>query len=326
MLLERHMTSHQLHADHVRTFERNRFVYPVLSRRSGGISVGVNLNPDKICNFDCIYCQVDRTSQSETQFVEIDPLLDELRSTLELVASGAIYETEKFHGVPPHLRRLNDIAFSGDGEPTTYKNFDKIIEACAAVKREFESRLGGMQLERTAFQAGGEDVPVRSPSATRTPEPEIKMVLITNASMFHRPHVQRGLAILDQNNGEIWAKLEAGTEAYYQLIERTPIPFRQILDNITAAARVRPLVIQSLFMRVQGEPPPIAELEAFCDRLNEISAAGGRLKLVQVYTVARRPAESFVAPLDDAEVDAIVELVQRRTGLAAQAYYGSTAW
>ncbi len=82
------------------------------------------------------------------------------------------------------------------------------------------------------------------------------MVLITNASMFHRPHVERGLAILDANQGEIWAKLEAGTDAYYQLVERTPIPFRQILDNITAAARVRPLVIQSLFMRIHGEPPP----------------------------------------------------------------------
>src|SRR5438477_2363264 len=102
-----------LHTQHQRSFEANRFVYPVLSRRSGGISIGVNLNPDKTCNFDCIYCQVDRTSQSETQFVEIDALLDELRATLELVASGAIYETEKFRDVPPQLRHLNDIAFSG---------------------------------------------------------------------------------------------------------------------------------------------------------------------------------------------------------------------
>ena len=85
-----------LHTDHARLFEQNRFVYPVLSRRSGGISIGVNLNPDKICNFDCIYCQVDRTRQSETKFVAMEGLLAELRSTLDLVASGAIYETEKF--------------------------------------------------------------------------------------------------------------------------------------------------------------------------------------------------------------------------------------
>jgi len=283
-----------LHTQHPRRFETNRFVYPVLSRRSGGISVGVNLNPDKVCNFDCIYCQVDRRSASETRFVAMDQLLDELESTLQLVASGQLFEHEKFATTPPELRRLNDIAFSGDGEPTTYRNFDEIIAACAAIKR------------RLALA-------------------DVKMILITNASMFHRPHVAAGLAILDQNNGEIWAKLEAGTEAYFKLVDRTTIPFRQILDNITAAARVRPLVIQSLFMRVHGEPPDDAELAAFCDRLNEIVAAGGQLKLIQVYTVARQPAESFVAPLTDAEVDAIVRLVEQRTGLPAQAFYGAAA-
>jgi wyosine [tRNA(Phe)-imidazoG37] synthetase (radical SAM superfamily) len=286
------MTTHQLHTQHERSFETNRFVYPVLSRRSQGLSIGVNLNPDKVCNFDCIYCQVDRTRQSETRFVEIDGLLAELGGVLDFVSSGAIYETEKFRETPLVLRRLNDVAFSGDGEPTTYKNFDEIIAACAELKRS----------------RGLDDV---------------KMVLITNASMFHRPHVERGLATLDANNGEIWAKLEAGTEEYFKLVDRTPIPFQQILDNVAAAARVRPLVIQSLFMRVAGEPPSAAELSAFCDRLNEIAAAGGQLKLVQVYTVARRPAEDFVASLSDAEVDAIVALVGARTGLPAAAFYGS---
>src|ERR1700749_4155039 len=82
------MPSLPLHTDHTRLFEHNRFVYPVLSRRSGGISIGVNLNPDKVCNFDCIYCQVDRRSQSETRFVETAPLIDELRTTLDFVTSG----------------------------------------------------------------------------------------------------------------------------------------------------------------------------------------------------------------------------------------------
>ena len=285
------MSAVPLHTRHERTFEQNRFVYPVLSRRSEGISIGVNLNPDKVCNFDCIYCQVDRTSQSETQFVETDALLCELGSVIDLCTSGAIFQTEKFQDTPPPFRRLNDIAFSGDGEPTTFKNFDEVIAACADLKR-----------------ARGMD--------------KVKMVLITNASMFHRPHVQRGLAILDEHNGEIWAKLEAGTQEYFKLIDRTPISFQQILDNIAAAAKVRPLVIQALFMRVANEPPVSAELVAFCDRLNEITAAGGRLKLVQVYTVARRPAESYVTPLADEEVDAIVELVRSRTGLEAKAYYG----
>lgn len=290
--------SHPLHARHERTFHDNRFVYPVLSRRSGGISLGVNLNPDKICNFDCIYCQVDRTRQGETQFVEIDGLLAELESMLALVASGELYDTAEFSQTPPRFRRLNDIAFSGDGEPTTYRNFDQIISSCAAVLKKGSGVI-----------VGGEPV---------------KMVLITNASMFHREHVRRGLAILDAHHGEIWAKLDAGSEAYYHLVERTPIPFRQILENITEAARARPLVIQSLFMRIHGEPPSGAELSAFCDRLNEIAKAGGMLKLIQIYTIARRPAESFVTPLGDSEVDAIVALVKERTGLPAAAFYGVT--
>ena len=283
-----------LHTRHERSFETNRFVYPVLSRRSEGISVGVNLNPDKVCNFDCIYCQVDRTTQSTTRFVETEQLLQELEATLRLVTSGEIFEHPKFRDTPRHLRRLNDVAFSGDGEPTTYQNFDELMQACADLKRR-------LSLD------------------------QVKMVLITNASMFHRPHVERGLAILDQNNGEIWAKLEAGTAEYFKLIDRTPIPFDQILRNITAAAKVRPLVIQALLMRVHGEPPSQHELEAFCDRLSEITAAGGKLKLIQVYTVARPPAESFVTPLADTEVDAITNLVITRTGLAAKSFYGSSS-
>lgn len=286
------MQSLPLHTQHQRSFEANRFVYPVLSRRSGGISIGVNLNPDKVCNFDCIYCQVNRVQQSETRFVDLAGLQAELESMLQFVITGEIYKHEKFAATPEHLRRLNDIAFSGDGEPTTYRNFDEIVAKCAEIKR----RLGLDQ---------------------------VKMVLITNASMFHRPHVQRGLEVLDANQGEIWAKLDAGTDAYYHLIERTTIPFRQVLDNITAAAQVRPLVIQALFMRVHGAPPSAEEQLAFCDRLNEITTAGGKLKLIQIYTVARQPAESFVAPLTSAEVDALTDLVRQRTHLPAAPFYGA---
>ena len=184
------MQKNALHTSHERSFATNRFVYPVLSRRSQGVSIGINLNPDKVCNFDCVYCQVDRTTTSETRFVELDQLLLELDHMLALVASGELFKTEQFQGVPESLQRLNDIAFSGDGEPTTYRNFDEIIGACAELK------------QRHGLAA-------------------VKMVLITNASMFHRKHVQRGLEILDANQGEIWAKLDAGTDEYFHLIERT---------------------------------------------------------------------------------------------------------
>jgi len=283
------MTSWQtLHTKHPRSWHENKFVYPVLSRRSHGISIGVNLNPDKVCNFDCIYCQVDRRSEAETKFVETAQLLEEIDHMLSLVTSGALFDDEPFREVPSDRRRLNDIAFSGDGEPTTYRNFDEILTAVAELKR-------------------------------RHSLPNVKMVLITNASMFHKPAVERGLAILDEINGEIWAKLEAGTDEYYQLVERTKIPFRRILDNITAAAQVRPLVIQSLFMRINGVAPPDAEIDAFCQRLSEIVAAGGQLKLVQVYTVARTPAESFVTSLKDGELEAIAAKVRAR-GIEADVF------
>ena len=151
---------------------------------------------------------------------------------------------------------------------------------------------------------------------------EPKLILITNASMFHRPAVERGLETLDAHNGEIWAKLEAGTDEYFRLIERTVVPFERVLENITAAACRWPVVIQSLFMRVAGDPPTELEIEAFCDRLCEITAAGGELKLVQVYTVARPPAESFVTALSDAELTAIAGRVVERCRVRTAVFGG----
>ena len=203
-------TSSNLFADHPRSFRENRYVYPVLSRRAGGISIGVNLNLDKVCNFDCIYCQVDRREMGVKEFVEIDRLRAELDAAIELFTSGRLFEGPQFQGTPEALRRLNDVALSGDGEPTTYRNFAEIVSACAEVRRRHG--LDGM-----------------------------KLVLITNASTFDREGVRRGLEALDRNNGEIWAKLDAGTEDYYRLVARSPIFFWRILNNILDAARVRPL-------------------------------------------------------------------------------------
>lgn len=280
----------QLHQDHSRSWHENKFVYPVLSRRSRGISIGLNLNPDKICNFDCIYCQVNRRSEAETRFVERDRMLAELDHMLSFVSGGEIYNDEKFQSVPSELRRLNDIAFSGDGEPTTYRNFDEIVCNVANLKAKHDLDT-------------------------------VKMILITNASMFHRPVVEKALETFDENNGEIWAKLDAGTEEYYKLVERTTIPFSQILENIALAARIRPIIIQSLFMRIDGVPPTSQEIEAFCIRLNEIVQTGGTIETVQIYTIARPPAESNVTSLLQEEVNGIAETVATKTGLNVERYY-----
>src|SRR5437764_14098337 len=100
-----------VHRDHRRSFADNLYVYAVVSRRSKGVSIGLNLNPDKVCNFDCVYCQVDRRTPPDVRDVEVPRLLDELEGMLDLVADGGLFEVERFRATPPALRRLNDIAF-----------------------------------------------------------------------------------------------------------------------------------------------------------------------------------------------------------------------
>src|SRR5829696_5113455 len=98
--------------DHRRAFERNRYVYAVVSRRSKGVSIGLNLNPDKVCNFDCVYCQVDRKSPPIVRDVDVPGLLRELDEMLEALHTGELFTIPRFQETPAALRRLNDIAFS----------------------------------------------------------------------------------------------------------------------------------------------------------------------------------------------------------------------
>ncbi len=282
-----------LFQSHARSFEDNRFVYAVVSRRSGGVSIGVNLNPDKYCNFDCVYCQVDRTVPGARVLRKLDlpQLRDELDGMVELAVGGGLFEGTRFSTTPPEFRRLKDIALSGDGEPTVSPVFGDVVQLCADVRA-----------------AHGLD--------------DVKLVLITNATMLQHPRVVKALEVFDTNNGEIWGKLDAGTEDYYRRVDRTEVKLSDVMANLVATARKRPIVVQSLFMRLDGEGPPPEEQAAYCDRLCEIVAAGGRLKLVQIHTIARPPAESFATPLENGEVDAIAEFVRCRTGLAVEAYYG----
>src|SRR5581483_1945190 len=279
-----------LFTQHSRSWRDNRFVYPVISRRSKGLSIGVNLNPDKICNFDCIYCCVDRTTPPTIRDVDLELLRDELSHMLELFKSGELFRQPPFEETPSHLRRLNDIAFSGDGEPTSYPQFQ---EAC---------QLSASLLQQASLN-------------------DTKLVVITNATLFHQPRVQRALEFLDHHNGEIWAKLDAGTELYYRLVERTSIPLKRVLENILLAGKVRPIVIQSLFMNVSAQPPSAEEIDEYVKRLSELRDGGCQIKLVQVYTIARGTAETYVTPLPKSRVDSIAEKV-RAASLNVEPYYG----
>ena len=280
------------HRSHSRHWRDNLYVYPVISRRSRGLSIGVNLNPDKACNFNCAYCQVDRTVAPAVRRVDLPVLREELTILVREAQSGALFADPAFAQVPGSLRRIEDIAFSGDGEPTASKHFPAAVELAAEIKRD----------------AG----------LTQT-----RIVLITNACFLQEPRVVTALEILDHNQGQIWAKLDAGTEAYYRQINRAKhSSLQQVVENITATARVRPLVIQSLFLMLHGAAPTEDEIAAYCDRLNEIQRAGGRISHVQVYTVARVPAESYVEALADAEVDVLAQRIHAATSVPTEAYHG----
>jgi wyosine [tRNA(Phe)-imidazoG37] synthetase (radical SAM superfamily) len=276
---------------HERIWQQNRYVYPVVSRRSKGISIGVNLNPDKVCNFDCIYCSVDRKTPLPawgTRDLDLAILRQELAAMIALAADGGIYQFDPFDQIPAQLRRVNDVAFSGDGEPTTCPQFDDAVKLAAEVVEDSSLK-------------------------------DVKLVLITNATMFHKPDVRQTLSFLDQHPGEIWAKLDAGTEAYYEVVDRSGVPLRRVLENLLWCCRERETVIQTLLMKVHGEAPPATEIAAYIGRLQEIVRGGGRIKLVQLYTVARGTTEPFATPLSAAALEGIAGQV-RKAGLAVEVY------
>ncbi|MCL2647367.1 MAG: hypothetical protein FWD61_10255 [Phycisphaerales bacterium] len=270
---------------HERLWQQNRYVYPVVSRRAKGISIGINLNPDKVCNFNCLYCCVDRKISSQSKTVELSILRQELADMLQLARSGDIYKFDPFDKIPNPLRRINDVAFSGDGEPTSCPNFP---EACH------------LATELT-----------RPSSNSSCPDP-IKLVVITNATLFQQPKVAAVLTWLNTHNpnSEIWAKLDVGSDAYYHLINRSAVSFKRIMGNILWYSQMRPIVIQSLFMNVFGRPPGPEEIDAYITRLVNLLAAKGKIKLVQLYTVARRTNEAYVTPLSEPDLQSIAARVR----------------
>ncbi|MCH7872550.1 MAG: hypothetical protein IID33_12705, partial [Planctomycetes bacterium] len=223
-------TLRQAYGSHPRKWRDFLYCYPVISRRSKGLSIGINLNPDGACNFDCVYCCVDRTRPPAVRKVDLVILENELRQLIE-AARTSIFDEPEFRDIPPPLRRINDIAFSGDGEPTASPHFGQAAEIAAKIRQEFQLSSA-------------------------------KIITITDACFLRQASVVEALAFLDDHNGEIWAKLDAGTEAYFQLVDRPNKSLSHVLDNILAAARIRPIVIQSIFMRMHGQPPPAEERPA----------------------------------------------------------------
>src|SRR5262245_2052103 len=187
-----------------RDFLKNRFVYTVLSPRARGLSVGVNMNPDKRCNFDCVYCEVNRAEPARESRLDVPAMSAELERTLELVRSGGLRERPCYRGAPPELLALRHVALSGDGEPTLCPNFVEAVEGVVHLRA------------RGRF-------------------PFFKLVLLTNASGLDQPGVTEGLRLFTPRD-EIWAKLDAGTQDYMSRVNKTDVPLETIQANILALA------------------------------------------------------------------------------------------
>jgi wyosine [tRNA(Phe)-imidazoG37] synthetase (radical SAM superfamily) len=280
------------HLDHRRIWRDFDYCYPVISRRSKGVSLGVNLNPDKICNFDCIYCEVDRVNPARRKDVDLNQLEREMAALLDLSISGAIFDVSPFDTARPEQRRLNDIAFSGDGEPTTAREFSEAVVRLAHLK-------GSRGLE------------------------DVKLVLITDSSRLQAPEVVQGLETLMANNGEIWAKLDAGTEAYYREINRSKVPFARILDNLLATGRRWPITIQTLFLDWNSQGPSVGEVEAYKACLQALLDGGAIIQGLQLYTVARPTPEAAALPLGATALNALAADISNAIPcLPVEIFYG----
>jgi wyosine [tRNA(Phe)-imidazoG37] synthetase (radical SAM superfamily) len=150
--------------------------------------------------------------------------------------------------------------------------------------------------------------------------PDAKLVLITDAAGLDKLDVKRGLEIMDANQGEIWGKLDAGTEPYFRQVNRSFVRFDRILKNLLETARVRPIVIQSLFFKIHGAAMSAEELEAYCGRLKDIVALGGQIREVHAYTIARPTPETWATRLEVSELKAIAETIRTKTGIPVLAF------
>jgi len=271
-----------------REYLENRFVYVVVSARARGLSVGINMNPDKDCNFDCVYCEVHRDEEPREQTLNIEEMAAELNNTLTFVRGGRMRELPGYRALPDELLQLRHVALSGDGEPTLSPGFAEALQAIVHVRA-----LAGF--------------------------PFFKLVLITNATGLDLPHVQHGLKYFTRSD-EIWLKLDGGTQAYINKVNRADVPLAKILSNILLLGRQRPIVIQSLFPAINEEHPPLEEIEAYARRLRDLKEAGAQISLVQIYSATRPTLNSECGHLPLKVLSRIAQTVRHTAGLKAEVF------
>jgi len=259
--------------DHNRFQEGFEYVYPVVSRRAGGLSLGINLNTNNACNWRCIYCQVPDLIRGAPPPVDLDALEEELSVFLSQILIGSYLEDQ----VPKGQRRLNDIAFSGNGEPTSAPNFADAVKTIHGVR-------------------------------VRANVPEvIKTVLITNGSLMHQHKVMKGVKDLAGINGEVWFKIDRATVEGAQLINDTKINKSRIMSNLEASAKACPTWIQTCLFKLDGLHPADSDLDAYVQLIGEAVARGIPFKGILLYGLARQshqPESARLSKLDDGWLNA----------------------
>jgi wyosine [tRNA(Phe)-imidazoG37] synthetase (radical SAM superfamily) len=262
------------------------YVYPVVSRRAGGVSIGINLNPNNACNWACVYCQVPGLVRGSAPEIDLRQLEAELRTMLDRIVAGDFMQSS----VPEGARRLNDIAFSGNGEPTSAKAFPQAVELVGRVMADFG--LAGC----------------------------IKLVLITNGSLADRPHVRAGLQQMAALNGEVWFKLDSTTAAGMRTINQTRISPERHYQRLAVAARLCPTWLQTCVFALDGQPPSEAEQDAYLALVRRSREEGVPLQGVMLYGLARpsmQPQAPRLSALPAAWLETFAERI-RGAGLAVK--------
>jgi hypothetical protein len=230
-----------------------RYVYPVISRRAGGVSVGINLNPNNACNWRCIYCQVPGLTRGTAPTIDLSVLEKELRGFLDELLHGDFMQNR----VPEGARRINDIALSGNGEPTSSSEFVEVIAMIARVRRE-----------------------------AALPD-TVKTVLITNGSLMYRSSVQQGLRDLAKLNGEVWFKLDRASEAGMRLVNDTHTSMNKVRDNLVASIACCPTWLQTCWFALDGKPPSRRDEDDYLEFVSSLLRDGHKPQGVLLYSLAR---------------------------------------
>jgi wyosine [tRNA(Phe)-imidazoG37] synthetase (radical SAM superfamily) len=242
-------------SDHNRDKAGLTYIYPVLSRRSGGLSVGVNLNTNNACNWRCIYCQVPNLIRGSAPTVNLEQLAQELRSFLGDVIYGNFFDREE---VSDEFRVIKDIAISGNGEPTTAREFDQVVNVIELILKEY-GLLGS-----------------------------VKCVLITNGSMVNKVHVKKGLQKLAEMNGEIWFKVDSATPIGIAKINQVKGSNTSTLKRLKIAAELCPTLLQTCVFSYKNKTPDDTETNAYLNLLKAVVSRKIPIKGVLLYGIERQ--------------------------------------